>query len=639
MQQSQYALNPLKRIHLLAFFFILLICSSVFAATPDSIFSDNNRSVVLVTPRDASGSPLRQGTGFIVSKDGVIVTNYHLVSDAKGIMVTMGDTVLKVEGILSADRENDVVILKIAGENLKPVKMGEPDKVALGETVYIMSSTQGFGNLLGIGIVSGMLQMNTSRKIFQIAAPLSEGSTGGPVFNKDGELIGVVTFLIQGAKNLYFAVPASLLGESVTGKKVTPLENAGIEDYRKIPEYWMNLGFYCGTAGLHQEAIDAYTQALRIRPDLAEAFYYLGLSYSALQKYSDAIDAFKQAIRIKPHYLEALYNLGVACEDVGLHQEGIETFSQVLKLKPDCAEAYYGLGGAYTNLSRYQDAVDAFRQAVKLKPDYVEAYYNLGVACGLLGRYGEAADACKQALKLKPDLAEAHNNLGVAYLKLNRYEEAMDAYNQALKVRPDYQDARYNLEFTSAKFYSSLKRHAEAVNALQRAIKIKPDSFEAYDTLGSLCTMLGRYQEAADASREAVKIKPDSFDAQNNLAIACGMLNLWSEAADAYREAVRIKPDAAANVYYGLGYACAAVGRYQEAADAYRQALKSKPDYAEAHLGLGIAHVLMNKKDLAREEYEALKKLNEGMAKNLLDFLNKAEEQLKNQNQSSGSPK
>ena len=639
MQQSQYALNPLKRIHLLAFFFILLICSSVFAATPDSIFSDNNRSVVLVTPRDASGSPLRQGTGFIVSKDGVIVTNYHLVSDAKGIMVTMGDTVLKVEGILSADRENDVVILKIAGENLKPVKMGEPDKVALGETVYIMSSTQGFGNLLGIGIVSGMLQMNTSRKIFQIAAPLSEGSTGGPVFNKDGELIGVVTFLIQGAKNLYFAVPASLLGESVTGKKVTPLENAGIEDYRKIPEYWMNLGFYCGTAGLHQEAIDAYTQALRIRPDLAEAFYYLGLSYSALQKYSDAIDAFKQAIRIKPHYLEALYNLGVACEDVGLHQEGIETFSQVLKLKPDCAEAYYGLGGAYTNLSRYQDAVDAFRQAVKLKPDYVEAYYNLGVACGLLGRYGEAADACKQALKLKPDLAEAHNNLGVAYLKLNRYEEAMDAYNQALKLRPDYQDARYNLEFTSAKFYSSLKRHAEAVNALQRAIKIRPDSFEAYDTLGSLCTMLGRYQEAADASQEAVKIKPDSFNAQNNLAVACGMLNRWSEAADAYREAVRMKPDAAVNVYYGLGYACAAVGRYQEAADAYKQALKSKPDYAEAHLGLGIAHVLMNRKDLAREEYEALKKLNEVMAKNLLDFLNKAEEQLKNQNQSSGSPK
>ncbi|MCX5885459.1 MAG: tetratricopeptide repeat protein [Proteobacteria bacterium] len=631
-------IRSLKGRRLSFLLFILLISSPAFA-TPDRIFSDNNRSVGIVTALDAAKNPLRQGTGFILRRDGVIVTNYHLVSDAKGIMVTVGNTVLKVEGILSADKENDLVILKVAGENLKPVKMGEPDKVALGETVYIMSSTQGFGNLLGIGIVSGMLQMNPSRKIFQIAAPLSEGSTGGPVFNKDGELIGVVTFLIQGAKNLYFAVPASLLGESVTGKKVTPLENAGIEDYRKIPEYWMNLGFYCGTAGLHQEAIDAYTQALRIRPDLAEAFYYLGLSYSALQKYSEAVDAFKQAIRINPHYLEALYNLGVAREDVGLHQEAIETFSQVLKLKPDCAEAYYGLGGAYTNLSRYQDAVDAFRQAVKLKPDYVEAYYNLGVACGLLGRYGEAADACKQALKLKPDLAEAHNNLGVAYLKLNRYEEAMDAYNQALKVRPDYQDARYNLEFTSAKFYSSLKRHAEAVNALQRAIKIKPDSFEAYDTLGSLCTMLGRYQEAADASREAVRIKPDSFDAQSNLAIASGMLNRWSEAADAYREAVRMKPDAAANVYYGLGYACAAVGRYQEAADAYRQALKSKPDYAEAHLGLGIAHVFMNRKDLAREEYEALKKLNEVMAKNLLDFLNKAEEQLKNQNQSSGSPK
>jgi tetratricopeptide (TPR) repeat protein len=544
MQQYQYSLNPLKKIHLLAFLFILLIGSPVFAST-DSIFSDNNRSVVLVTPRDASGNPLRQGTGFILRRDGAIVTNYHLISDAKGITVTVGTTVLKVEGILSADRENDLVILKVAGENLKPVKMGSPDRVTLGEKVYVMSSTQDFGNLLVIGIASGILQVNPYRKILQIAAPLSEGSTGGPVFDKNGELIGVVTFLIQGAKNLYFAVPAALVGNGDTKMRVTPMENAVIEDYRKIPEYWMNLGFYFGSARMYQDAIDAYNQALKMKPDLAEAYYSLGLSYSAIQKFSEAVDAFKNAVRINPDHRAALYNLGVAYGDLGQNQEAIETFRQILRIKPDVAEAYYGLGGVYASLGKHQDAVDAFRQAVKLKPDYVEALYNLGVTYGLLGRYGEAIDACKQAIRIKPDLAEAHNNLGVAYLKLNRYGEAIDAYNQALKINPDYQDARYGLEFTYGKLYSGLGRHSEAINAFQRAVKIRQDSFEVYDSLGSLCAMLGRYQEAADAYSQAVQIKPDSFDAQYNLAISYGMLGRYGEAVDVYKQAVRIKPDAA----------------------------------------------------------------------------------------------
>ena len=78
MQQSQYELNPLRRIRLLAFFLILLIVSPAFAS-PDRIFSDNNRSVGIVTALDAAGNPIRQGTGFILRRDGVIVTNYHLV--------------------------------------------------------------------------------------------------------------------------------------------------------------------------------------------------------------------------------------------------------------------------------------------------------------------------------------------------------------------------------------------------------------------------------------------------------------------------------------------------------------------------------------------------------------------------------
>lgn len=601
---------------------ILLLALPCLGAVNDKIFNDNKHSIVTVTACDAAGNPLRQGSGFLLKEDGVMVTNYHLISDAKEIIITKGTKSLKAEGLIHIDKMNDVVVLKLPDRDYHPIKMGKPDEVLIGDEVYVMSNTESLGSLLAIGIVSSILQPNPYRKIFQIATPASEGSTGGPVFNKKGELIGIVTFLIQGAKNLYYAVDPTLLRE-VDDKKVVPFENAGLEDYRKIPEHWLNIGLYCALAGLQQEAIDAYYQALRLKPEIPEAYYNLGLSYSVQKKYEEAITAFNMAITLRPTYVEALYNLGVVYEDAGQHSEAIKTFKQVVHLKPEMAEAYCGLGDAYFSLGSLLEAVEAFKQALKIKPDYGEALYNLSITYGLLGKYAETIEACQKLIKIKPSLAEAYYNLGVAYYKIKNFAEAIDAFNQTLKIKPDDTDSKFNLELAYGKLYETHGRVAEAINALQRAVKIKQDSFEAYDTLGNLCSKLGRYQEAVDAYERAVKIKTDSYNTLTHLAIAYGILNRWEDSARTYQEAIRIKPEATPSVYYGLGYALAAIGRYQEAIDAYEKAIKSKPDYAEAYLGLGIVHVFLNKKDLALQNYEVLKKLNAEMAGNLLALINK----------------
>jgi tetratricopeptide (TPR) repeat protein len=189
-----------------------------------------------------------------------------------------------------------------------------------------------------------------------------------------------------------------------------------------------NLGIAYGSLGRHQDAIETYKQAIRIKPDYAEVHYNLGVAYGSLGRYQDEIEAYKQAIRIKPNYAKAHYNLGIAYGSLGRHQDAIESYKQAIRIKPDYAMAHCNLGAAYGMLGRGQDAIESFKQAVRIKPDYADAHYNLGIAYGELGRHQEAIDAYKQAIRIKPDYAEAHSLLGAAYVTIGDKGSALEEY-------------------------------------------------------------------------------------------------------------------------------------------------------------------------------------------------------------------
>jgi len=129
--------------------------------------------------------------------------------------------------------------------------------------------------------------------------------------------------------------------------------------------------------------------------DLAAAHYNLGVTYGKLGRYQDAIEAFKQAIGIKPDLAEAHCGLGFAYGELGRYQDAIESCKQAIRIKPDYASAHYNLGNAYGKLGRYQDAIESFKQAIRIKPDYAEAHYNLGVAYRKIGNKGSALDEYK----------------------------------------------------------------------------------------------------------------------------------------------------------------------------------------------------------------------------------------------------
>ena len=135
----------------------VLIISFVFLLTPTVSFADaeanrifklNSKAVVMVTAYDEKGNEIGRGSGFIVRRDGAVVTNYHVIGMASDIKVKAGNKVLDVEGLIFTDKKNDLAILKAKAKNMPVVKLGVIGKANIGEHVYVIGYPLGLENTM-----------------------------------------------------------------------------------------------------------------------------------------------------------------------------------------------------------------------------------------------------------------------------------------------------------------------------------------------------------------------------------------------------------------------------------------------------------------------------------------------------------
>jgi hypothetical protein len=178
------------------------------ATTAADLYKQASPSVVLIEIYDSKGEVSAKGSGFLVSADGAILTNYHVVAHTKRATVRLAneDAYDTVE-VLEIDKRKDIALIKIKGFGLPFLKLGRSQNVEVGETVYCLGNPLGvFQNTLSEGIVSG-IRPGDGYKYFQISAPISHGSSGGPIFNSKGEVIGIAVATIEEGQNLNFAVP------------------------------------------------------------------------------------------------------------------------------------------------------------------------------------------------------------------------------------------------------------------------------------------------------------------------------------------------------------------------------------------------------------------------------------------------
>lgn len=168
--------------------------------------------VVLIKGTASSGEIL--GTGFIISSDGKIATNLHVVEGLKngGVQLASGEK-FDSFSVLAFDARKDIAIIKIPGFDLPTVALGNSNNVQVGEPVLAVGSPLGLQGTVTTGVVSALRDdpAGGGFKVFQTDASVNPGNSGGPLVNRQAEVIGIVTFKIRGGENLNFAIPINYL--------------------------------------------------------------------------------------------------------------------------------------------------------------------------------------------------------------------------------------------------------------------------------------------------------------------------------------------------------------------------------------------------------------------------------------------
>ncbi len=215
--------KSLCRTVLIALVVSLCFVSIASAQSPRQIAQNTFPSVVLLVMEDAKGQPVSIGSGFFV-RDGIIATNLHVVAGAaRGYAKLVGQKAkYDIAGIVGIDGARDLVILSVTGAKAPSLSLGNSSQVAVGDEVYVVGNPLGLEGTFSQGIVSSVRQIG-SDTLLQITAPISPGSSGGPVLNAQGEVIGVAVATFKGGQNLNFAIPVSYLASLLSDIKPVAL--------------------------------------------------------------------------------------------------------------------------------------------------------------------------------------------------------------------------------------------------------------------------------------------------------------------------------------------------------------------------------------------------------------------------------
>jgi S1-C subfamily serine protease len=193
----------------------VIVLPSRSALSPDIIFERASPAVVHLIIQDRQGRHTGDGSGFLVSRTGLIATNYHVIKEAHTVQVMLADgTQLSALGMAASDERSDLAIIKAAGQvRANHLELAGSELPQIGAKVYAIGTPLGvLANTLSDGIISGH-RSTGDMTLIQTTAAISPGSSGGPLLSSDCKVVGVTTGSWRGGQNLNLAVPASRLSE------------------------------------------------------------------------------------------------------------------------------------------------------------------------------------------------------------------------------------------------------------------------------------------------------------------------------------------------------------------------------------------------------------------------------------------
>ena len=506
-------------------------------------------STVFLKMQDKDGSPLGSGSGFFVRPD-LIATNYHVIEGAAHgtVKLVHTNTPYAIAGITGIDKVNDLALIQInsgvfemAIFDVMPLPLGDSDTVRPGEKVFVIGNPMDLEGTISEGVISGRRNTGT-RELLQMSAPISPGSSGGPVLNHKGDVIGVSVGTHTGAdaQNLNFAIPSKHL-KTLLNRSGTAKSFSDVGQPISANTYLIWAAFRYG-GGDHENAIAFYDASIRLDPNRISAYYLRGIAKSQIGRYSDAIADYDIATHLDPNYDDAYYHRGMAKSEIGRYSDAIADYDTVIHIDPDSSAAYYRRGILKANLGQYSDAIIDYNTAIRRKPNILhishnaEIHYHRGIAKAKLGQYIGAIVDYNAAIRLKPDYTYVYLARGIAKADLGKHFAAIDDYNIAIDFKPNDAEAYYYRGAAKAK----LGRHFAALADYDTAIILKSDFAKAYHDRGVTKASLGQYFDAITDYNIAIRLKPDDILAYYNRGLAKGKFGSYWEAKQDLMTALKL---------------------------------------------------------------------------------------------------
>ncbi len=417
-------------------------------------------SAVAIETFDSKGNSVARGSGFFIASDRVI-TNRHVIENSSRVIIHLMDgKKYPVRGVLAVDGEGDLALLQVD----VPKQLAVPLQVVRtvpqeGESIVVIGNPFGLEGSVTNGIVSAVREISGYGKIIQITAPISPGSSGSPVVNMYGQVIGIATLQAAEGQSLNFAVPA---------ERILQLKVGGVRSFSSLT-----------------------SDTEKNKRSTAERFYSQGVAQLSLDDFARALPFFEKAAALDANYAEAWYQAGFCYGILGRHEEALRASERAAELRPNWPEAWANIGASNYALANYGPAADAYRNAIKLFDKNPETQYALGLTLNKLSRFDEEALAYRRAIAIKPDHSRALERLGLVYMKLKRWNEAVEVFEQLKTYRPD--SKAYN--YLGQSLFETGKTEA-SIEAFNYAVNYNPDFDEARYNLGRAYLKAGNRQMA-----------------------------------------------------------------------------------------------------------------------------------------------
>jgi tetratricopeptide (TPR) repeat protein len=295
-------------------------------------------------------------------------------------------------------------------------------------------------------------------------------------------------------------------------------------------EHYFRRAYDAYIQGDTDRALKDYTEAIRLNPQYAAAYYNRGLCHKVIGNYDQAIANYSEVIRLNPHLAVAYNNRGTSYKATGEYNQATRDYSEAIRLNPQFATAYVNRGSSYAAIGEHELAIEDCTEAIRLNPQLATAYYNRAISLYARGDMDQAIADYTEAIRLNPQLAVAYYNRGIAYNDQgNNYDQAIADYSETIRLSPEYADA-YNNRGVS---HTARDDDDHAIADYSEAIRLNPQLAAAYVNRGRSYRAKGEIDWAIADYDRALEIDPQHHLADDYYQkVKAQMLRLRTHLAD-----------------------------------------------------------------------------------------------------------